>query len=118
MADFFDHELFDGYPEHFLKEFQEWHMMNPHVYELFKDYAFELLKAGRARYSARTVVERVRWHMDTQTTGAEFRINNNYSPVYGRMFLIEYPQYAAFFELRAVRMTNREPSFEQRPIFD
>ncbi|NJK42981.1 MAG: hypothetical protein HC933_00785 [Pleurocapsa sp. SU_196_0] len=39
----------------------------PEVYELFKFYALELLRAGRSRYSARTIVERVRWHQATSS---------------------------------------------------
>jgi hypothetical protein len=94
---------FDGYPEHVIKRFLEWHQANPHIYEEFKKLTFKMAGTGRVRYSARTIIEVMRWHYDLQTTGDVFVVNDNFTPIYVRLLIYDYPNYRSFFELRTVR---------------
>lgn len=81
--------------------FVAYHAANPHVYEVFKKFASDAIQAGLAKYSARAIVHRIRWHFDVETARTDdFKINNNHSPFYARLFLEEHPQHAGFFELR------------------
>lgn len=49
-------------------EFWAWHRKNPHVYELFKKFTFQVMEAGHGHYSARAIVHRIRWHTDIETS--------------------------------------------------
>ena len=78
-----------------------YHQKNPQVYDLIKKYTFEVISAGYTRYSMYTVINRVRWHAMIETIGDQFKVNNNHSPFYARLFMEEFPEYGRFFETRA-----------------
>lgn len=83
------------------KAFDDFDRSNPHVWELFQRYTFDLIRAGRTRYSARTVVERIRWDAAILTIDVDgLKINNNYSPFYSAKFRWKRPEHAAFFAER------------------
>lgn len=93
------------FPAHIEKHraaFNAYHAANPHVYETFKQFALEAIRAGLPKYSARAIVHRIRWHYDVETRRTDdFKINNNHSPFYARRFLEEHPAHEGFFELRS-----------------
>ena len=78
----------------------QFHDANPQVYDLFKRFTRHAIFAGRSSYSARAIFHRMRWHTGIETGGDEWKLNNNYSPYYARLFMIENPQHDAFFETR------------------
>lgn len=79
----------------FLK-FKQFHRDNPHVYDLFDRFTRELIDAGFRRYGAKAVMERIRWHVTTRTKG-EFKISNNHTAYYARLWSITNPEHARFF---------------------
>lgn len=83
--------------------FSKWmkfHKANPLVWKLFERYALEAINSGRRHYSARTIMERVRWHAEVTTKGGSFKLNNNHVPYYARLFIQTHPEHADFFETR------------------
>tara|TARA_R110002110_G_scaffold112168_6_gene278974 strand:+ start:1910 stop:2194 length:285 start_codon:yes stop_codon:yes gene_type:complete len=78
----------------------DFHRENPHVYKLFSKYAFEAINRGREHYSARTIIELIRWHTDIETNDKDFKINDHTVPYYARLFMHENPEHKGFFELR------------------
>ena len=84
--------------------FREFHQANPTIWELFQRYTFEVIRAGHRHYSSRTVLHRIRWHTNVETRSDEnFKINNNHSPYYGRLFMETHPEHDGFFHTRGVR---------------
>ncbi len=80
--------------------FNDFDAANPHVYTLFVKYAHQAA-ARRPRFSARTILHRIRWHTAIETDDPEgFKVNNNWSPFYARRFEREYPRHAGFFSMR------------------
>jgi hypothetical protein len=74
---------------------------NPDIWRLFLRFTFQLLQAGRARYSARTILHRIRWETMVREQGnAGFKINDHWSTWYARKFHAWFPHYAGFFEVR------------------
>jgi hypothetical protein len=75
------------------------------VYALFKQFATQLLAAGRERYSADAILQRVRWHYATsgveEATG--LKLNDQYSSRYARKLMREDGRFVGFFELRRLR---------------
>lgn len=101
--------------EEMLRQFKEFHLDNPHFWELFTHYAHEMSRA-RKHYSARTVIERIRWHVDVSTTDDELKINNNHTPYYARLFHVANPRKAGFFRLRRLNSEDRMATGETTHI--
>ena len=84
-------------------DFLDWDRTEPGFYNLFKQFAFELINAGKTRGSANRIVERIRWDVDTLKSDETWKVNNNHRPYLSRMFKLEFPQYADFFGTRLVK---------------
>lgn len=81
-------------------DFEKFHAENPSVYELFKRFAFQVIRRGFQHYSADAIVHRIRWETGVVTQGDDFKINNNWVSAYARMFEREYPEHQGFFRKR------------------
>jgi len=79
--------------------FENYHRHNPAIYENFKRFTFELIKAGRSYISADMVMHRVRFETEVRGTG-QFKCNNNFVAAYARLFMLEYPEYDGIFRTR------------------
>ncbi len=92
-------------------KFNAFHAANPHVYELFKKFTYQLVKAGHRRLSSKLIVERIRWETAVTTTGAGFSpvtrkpflIDNRYTAWYARKVIADFPKLAGFFETREIK---------------
>ena len=91
-------DFMDPYPEGF------WHWLskNEHIYKAFKVEAIRMGLTGRKRYSARTIIEVLRWNSDLRDNEVTFKINDHYTPGMARLFMNEYGgRFPEFFELRS-----------------
>jgi len=87
----------DSYPQ----GFWAWLQDNQHIYDAFKIEAIRMALTGRKRYSARTIVELLRWQTDLKDSGKTFKINDHFTPGMARLFLLEYGhKFPNFFALR------------------
>lgn len=87
-----------------LEKFERFINQYPEVYELFKFYALDLYRAGRRAYSARTIVERVRWQQAVNSQDDEgYKINNNHIPHFARKLIGEDTRFEEFFSLRELK---------------
>lgn len=84
------------------EKFNESHAKNPEIYELFKKYTFEVMGKGFKNFGAHTILHRIRWYSDVESNGEEFKINNNYSAYYSRLFMKDFPEHEGFFRTRTV----------------
>ena len=78
------------------ENFLRFHKENPHVYEMFKRFAFDAIEAKLKTLSANFIFERIRWETDVVTKGDQFKLNNNYRAYYARMFMDQYPNAPEF----------------------
>lgn len=84
--------------------FLAFHRANPEVYRLFVRFALEAARAGRSRFGARMIWNRIRWFTDVETKESSgLKLNNNHTPYYARLFARDYPEHALLFETRRVR---------------
>ena len=81
-------------------KWRQFHAENPGVYELVKRFAYEAIAKDRNHYSIMTVIQRIRWHTEIETTGDTFKINNNFAPYYARLFHADHPKHDGFFKTR------------------
>jgi hypothetical protein len=87
---------------------RKFHRENPYVYILFEQYTFEAIRAGHRQYGAKSVCERLRWHTDMEITGDTFKISNNNTALYARLFHLLHPKFDGFFRIKA-RKSERNP---------
>lgn len=80
-----------------LVEFCKYHGENPEVYNKFEEFTFQAIKSGRKYFSARAVIERMRWQSMIEDNTEEFKISDHPMPYYARMFEILNPQHKGFF---------------------
>lgn len=85
------------------EQFQIYHSVNPHVYDLFYKFAKEALNRGYKNYSANAIFERIRWYIDVETEGDQFKVNNNYRPYYARKLMEDEPIFQDFFRIRKLQ---------------
>jgi hypothetical protein len=79
--------------------FVKYHAENPQVYQAFKKLTIQTIQKGFRHYSAKGIYELIRWH--TGTAGNDgFKVSNNYTPFYARLFEKDYPQYRGYFRKR------------------
>jgi len=95
--------------EQIYRDFEQFDMNNPEVWELFRKYVVMIIKKDFTHYGASAVFERIRWHVQIETTGKEFKLNNNYCAHYARKFEDRYPDYAGFFRVRRLVSENQRP---------
>ena len=75
------------------------HNANPHVYELFEKFTFDVIRRGYSNYSANAIFERIRWHTEIETDG-EFKLSNNNRAYYARYFHAMNPEHDGFFRTK------------------
>jgi hypothetical protein len=87
-------------PNDMTAAFARFHADNPEVYQLVVRFAKEAISRGRTRIGMALIFERIRWHVQVETFGDEFKLNNNFRAYYARLFSRDYPQHAKLFSMR------------------
>lgn len=82
--------------------FEEFHSDNPHIYDLFKQFAQQVIRRGYKRFSSIAIFDRIRWELNVErhAPGDSFKINQNYTPYYARLWMKDHPDHDGFFETR------------------
>lgn len=85
-------------------KFKQYHRANPRVFGLFLRFTLKAKSRGYKHYSAKAVMERIRWHMEIDTQdGDGFKINNSYVSRYVRLLEKLFPEYEGFYFKRGLR---------------
>ena len=107
-------DIFQEYPDAVVDRFKKFHATNPSIYLEFESLADQMKERGRKKYSARTIMEVLRWHKDLKSKGDVFEINNDFTPLYIRLLLYFRPEFMGFFELRRVRSKGIKSEEQQQ----
>tara|TARA_A100001015_G_scaffold113143_1_gene125699 strand:+ start:1523 stop:1873 length:351 start_codon:yes stop_codon:yes gene_type:complete len=90
-------------------KFIKFHAQNPHVWREFKRLAFDALEKGHRNYSAKLIIEMIRWESKIETEKVDsFKISNEITSFYPRMFHNSFPQLKGFFKTREVEEFDPE----------
>lgn len=86
------------------ERFELYDQAHPEVWELFCEFAEMARRRGRSRYSARAILQRIRWEREIEQEADEpFKISNLWSSRYARKLLESDPErWAGFFEFRPI----------------
>lgn len=82
------------YPDGFFLWLQE----NRHIWKDFEQKALEMAQV-RDRYSARTLVEVMRWHSDLREKRPLFKLSNNMTPGMARLWMAKHSEHHPKFFL-------------------
>lgn len=83
-------------------KFERYHKENPEIWDQFKEATFALIKVGRKHFSADAILHSIRFNTVLRG-GTDFKINNNYSSMYSRLFTANFPEHKDFFEHRKLK---------------
>ncbi len=85
--------------------FEQYHALNPWVYEALVKLARDSVARGRTRVGMKHLVEKLRWEWNRATVdpASEFKLNNNATSRYSRLIEAQEPDLAGVFELRVLR---------------
>lgn len=96
-----DYLITSGVPERTAANFIAYHQCRPEVWKAFEKFAKDLAATGRKHYGAKAIMERVRWHIEVESNG-EFKICNNWTAYYARIFAALYPD-LNMFQFRPIK---------------
>lgn len=83
--------------------FQQYHQANPHLYELYKAIAMQLIQQNRRVIGSAHIFQKMRYEYQFKTDGSPFKIDNNFAPHYARKFVLENPQYGHLFKFKPLK---------------
>lgn len=92
--------LLNHYSDKLLRDFWTYHETNPHIYERFVELAMRMRSSGRKYYSSKMIITVIRWETDLIGKGDEFKINDRFQSLYGRLLAIECAEFEDFFRFR------------------
>lgn len=81
------------------REFNRFHRNNPHILRLIVKFVKKVKATGRETYSINAIFERIRWHVEIESDGDDFKMNN-YRSRYVRLIEEKYPEHRGFFKTR------------------
>lgn len=88
------------------ESFWLYHRQNPDVYKYFERFALHLLRDKKMKkIGAKMIMERVRWEVYIERRD-EYKINNNYTSQYARLFVRNHPEFYDRFEFRKIKNNN------------
>lgn len=111
-------DLFKNIDHTLLERFETYHEKNPHIYSYFEKLSRDMFDAGRRRYSAWAVMNRIRWEHDVQTEGDTFKISNDYIALYARLFIQKNPTMKDFFQIKKMKRQGRVFFDEKTPGYE
>lgn len=96
----FYQKYFAHYRKDTLEDFKKFHTNNPQVFEEFKRLSYQIKATGRKKYSSKMIINALRWEYDLKSTDGEFKINDKFQSLYGRLLAYQDPEFEYFFEFR------------------
>ena len=93
-------DFIDDYRNDYPAGFFQWLKENEKIWREFERMALAMAARNRKRYSARTIVEVLRWNSDLRQTDVLFKISNNMTPGMARLWMRKHGRrYPNFFSL-------------------
>ena len=106
--------------------FEEFHALNPDIYEVFIKMAFDAIRKGKKKISAKLICNVIRWEVFMRTDEPtlfynknnepkRFKLNDAYTSRYARLFVRDYPRYKDYFEWRELRSEGLKSTAPMTP---
>lgn len=84
--------------------FIAYHAKRPEIWQQFERMALWLIKNRHENFGAKEIFEALRrGNEDIASSEKEFKLNNNFTSIYARVFVLFHPEYRHRIELRQAR---------------
>lgn len=93
--------LNQGVPQITVDKFINSFLSNPLVWQQFERFTLDAIKTRR-RFGAKAIMERVRWETEV-SRNEEFKVSNNWTAYYARIFALKHPTYRDYFDFKNVK---------------
>ncbi len=90
-------------------QFHAFHNANPHVYEIWEQLTFKAIGRGYQHIGAALIRELIRWETGITTTDSKYKIPNQFTPHYARLFMRQHPEHQGFFRTKT-SVADDDPS--------
>ena len=81
--------------------FWTWLDENEHIYQAFQKIAHkERFENGRLNFSARAIIDKLRWDTPIKEINSQFKLSNEMGTGLSRLCMAEYPELKGFFRIR------------------
>jgi len=89
-------------------DFVKYHTENIWVWKAFEECALSAIRGGRRKMGAKGLFEQLRWDQgggfkQDLFTKQEFKLNNNYTALYARLFILKFPEHKDAFALKELK---------------
>lgn len=85
------------------ERFEAFDAAHPEVWQMFERLTWDAIRAGRRRFSAKTIFGKMRWDTALHADDGEgWKVNNSFTAYYARKFMDAHPAHDGFFETRRV----------------
>lgn len=99
-------------------QFAVFHEAHPELYKEFVKRTFALINRGKTHYSADAILHIVRYHSEVDGRNMEeYKINNNYSSRYARLFIKDHPAHEDFFKTRKINKKDFQSQTTPRQLW-
>lgn len=96
-------EVAQAHQDLFTPEFLEFLPENTHVYEAFEREARRVIAKGFKHYSSKTIIEVLRHHSALQEVGSAWKLNNDFTAYWARLYALLNPANADLFAFRVAK---------------
>ncbi len=93
----------EGVDAETVDKFLSYHQANPGIWRAFERCAFDLIHRGIKHYGAKAIAEIIRFNRLIETAKDDFKLDNNFTAYYARIWGLKYPHHKEFFEFRNVK---------------
>ena len=95
----------DDSPPTLREKFADYLDANPRFWVLFERFALEAAQAGRKKFSAWLIINRIRWEALIRTSDDhyDFKIANDYIALCSRKFMCDHPEHDGLFNTKAMK---------------
>lgn len=93
--------FFSRYNKPTMEAFVKYHKDHPHIYQGFKKLSYQMIGTGRKRYSAKMIINVLRWESDLKAVGEEYKVSDRFQSMYARLLAFHDPQFENFFEFHS-----------------
>ncbi|MFF3056376.1 hypothetical protein [Streptomyces sp. NPDC057909] len=90
------------------ERFDNFHAVNPWVYEALERLTAQWVVAGGGRIGVKALFEQLRWLSPELANGEPLQLNNNFTSRYARLLRARHPEWCDVFELRRLRAGERD----------
>lgn len=96
-------KLFGRYKKEKMNKFLKYHHANPHVYKAFCQLAKQWKDKGKSKCSAALLGNVLRWQCSLETQSDDFKISNDWLPIYARILAFKDITYLDFFDFKGLQ---------------